>query len=75
MVTVGSMANSAKQHAFGEMVDLDRFSEVLGEGETVGAIDLGSASISKVIHPVLGVLMMVNTDGGGAVIITAAMLS
>lgn len=73
MVTVGSAGGNATAQQFGNMIDLDRYAEVLGEGETVGRLDLGSTLISKVVHPLLGVVLMVNTDGGMAAMIAMGM--
>lgn len=75
MVTVGAMGSGSAGTQIANMIDLDRYVEVMGESEKMGEMDLGSTLISKVLHPVLGVVLMVNTDGGLAAMITAGSLS
>lgn len=71
MVTAGSANNNAVAQQIGSLIDLDRYAEVMGESEAVGNLDLGSTLISKVVHPLLGVILLVNTDGGMAAMIAA----
>lgn len=75
MVTAGSVNNNAKAQQIGNMIDLDRYAEVLGESESVGDLNLGSTLISKVIHPLLGAVLLVNTDGGMAAMIAVGAVS
>lgn len=51
-------------HAAGvDKIDVDRYADLLEPSAVQCQLDLGNAMICKVIHPVLGVLILINTIG------------
>jgi hypothetical protein len=66
--------NGVSAMDLGSIIDFDRYSEVMEQGRYVGRLDMGSALISKVIHPELGAVLLISTDGGKAALIAGVML-
>lgn len=53
----------------GELIELDQYADLMGQGAPVARLDLGSALINKVNHPTLGVVLLVSTDSGTSALI------
>lgn len=52
--------------AFVQQIGLDRYADLVAEGEVMEELDIGSAFICKVMHPVVGVVTLLNTAAGHA---------
>jgi hypothetical protein len=53
----------------GELIELDQYADLMGQGTPVARLDLGVALINKVNHPTLGVILLVSTDSGTSALI------
>lgn len=66
-IQAGNAAQGAAQ--LGCLINFDQYAEYMEQSEPVSRMDLGSSMISKVQHPVMGVILLVSTDAGGTALI------
>jgi hypothetical protein len=54
----------------GSMIEQDQYVDYMEQGAQVSRMDLGSAMINKVLHPTLGLMLLISTDSGATALIS-----
>ncbi|PLC44474.1 hypothetical protein C0Q88_07285 [Ralstonia pickettii] len=69
MCSGATNSNNAATQSFAKQIDLSRYADLVAEGEVMEELDIGSAILCRVSHPVVGVVTLLNTSAGHAALL------